>query len=206
MRRVGNTGSYGTELLGLALPVPHAIDFQIPRREIEDPNLSTSAEQRSARPTPRRSRGPGQWRQMKTGQPRKSETQPHLNLATRRPVQESRGREGRKLVTEKAGSRHPLGVIASLPNVRTLGIWRGVAAPPFEPPTAGRARPPLPEVDRLIPDHLHRAAVVAHRNGNAVSARYRRCGLLWARKPACGHGRRDHAGGRCVSGRRGRPR
>ena len=38
--------------------------------------------------------------------------------------------------------------------------WRGVAALPFEPFASGRARPPHPEVQRLVTDRLHRAAAV----------------------------------------------
>ena len=38
--------------------------------------------------------------------------------------------------------------------------WRGEAPLPFEPLAAGRARPPLPEVHRLVADYLHRAVVV----------------------------------------------
>ena len=41
-----------------------------------------------------------------------------------------------------------------------IGIWRGDAARPFEPLAAVRARPPLPVVDRLVADHLRRAAVL----------------------------------------------
>ncbi len=41
-----------------------------------------------------------------------------------------------------------------------IGLWRGEAALPFEPFAAGRACPPLPVVDRLVADHLRRAAVL----------------------------------------------
>ena len=41
-----------------------------------------------------------------------------------------------------------------------IGIWRGDAARPFEPLAAVRAGPPLPVADRLVEDHLRRAAVL----------------------------------------------
>ena len=75
---------------------------------------------------------------------------------------ECRSRE--QLQKNNNAARKPLVVVSRLArasprNVRTLRLARGCCAP-FESPASGRARPPLPEVHRLVADHLHRAVVV----------------------------------------------